>query len=79
LVDGFSREADALTTICGQSRTANAVQHNAYDVQPDTNSRQSQQFSNYLLDQTVVSDDQARHGSVSNAAASALILNSSNT
>jgi hypothetical protein len=54
-------------------QAANAAQHNAYDTQQDTNSRQSQQFSNYLLDQTVVSDDRGRHGTVSNAAASALI------
>ena len=49
-------------------------QHNAgYWIQQDSNARNSQGFSNYIREQTVVTDSKGRHGTFSNAAADLLI------
>ncbi|MFI5179867.1 MAG: hypothetical protein ACHQPI_00555 [Thermoanaerobaculia bacterium] len=49
------------------------AQHAGYWARQDANARQAQGFHNYLLDQTVVTDNEGRRGTLSNNAATALI------
>lgn len=44
-----------------------------YWARQDSQARSAQAFSNYILDNTVVTDGQGRHGTFSNAAADALV------
>jgi hypothetical protein len=58
---------------------ANDAQHAGYDAQQDSNARNGQGFSNYLLDQTVIQDNNmygngtVGHGTVWNSTADALV------
>lgn len=60
-------------------QAANDAQHAGYWAQQDTNARNSQNFSNYLLDQTVIQDNNmygngtVGHGTAWNATADALV------
>ena len=61
------------------TQQANDAQHAGYWAQQDTNARNSQGFSNYLLDQTVIQDNNVYgngtvgHGTVWNSTANALV------
>jgi len=61
------------------TEAANEAQHAGYWAQQDSNARNAQGFSNYLLDQTVVQDNNIYnngtigHGTVWNSAADALV------
>jgi len=61
------------------TQAANEAQHAGYWAQQDSNARRGQGFSNYLLDQTVVQDNNicnngtVGHGTVWNSTADALI------
>jgi hypothetical protein len=61
------------------TQAANDAQHAGYWARHDTNARNSQNFSNYLLDQTVIQDNNMHgngtigHGTVWNSAADALV------
>ena len=58
---------------------ANDAQHAGYNAQQDSNARNGQGFSNYLLDQTVIQDNNmygngtVGHGTVWNSTADALV------
>ena len=61
------------------TQAANDAQHAGYWAQQDSNARRSQAFSNYLLDQTVIQDNNmynngtVGHGTVWNTDANALV------
>ena len=61
------------------TQAANDAQHAGYWAQQDNNARSSQRFSNYLLDQTVIQDNNMHnngtigHGTVWNSTADALV------
>jgi hypothetical protein len=58
---------------------ANDAQHAAWSQGQDTNSRNVQGFSNYLLDQSVVQDNQKNaHGTAWNSAADAMVKSNPN-
>jgi hypothetical protein len=83
----WGRRAVANINAIGQRATirndavqaANDAQHAGYWAQQDTNARNSQNFSNYLLDQTVIQDNNMYnngtigHGTVWNSAADAFV------
>jgi hypothetical protein len=83
----WSQQAVANINAIGQRATirndavqaANDAQHAGYWAQQDTNARNSQNFSNYLLDQTVIQDNNMYnngtigHGTVWNSAADAFV------
>lgn len=53
---------------------ATTAQHRAFDADQDIKARNSQGFSNYLLDQTVIQDNKLdAHGTVWNSTANALV------
>jgi len=60
-------------------QAANDAQHAGYWAQQDSNARNGQAFSNYLLDQTVIQDNNMYgngtigHGTVWNSTADALV------
>jgi hypothetical protein len=72
----IGREAAARSAA---TNAANDAQHARYWAQQDTNARTSQGFHHYLLDQTVVQDNNLRnngtvgHGTVWNSTAEALV------
>jgi hypothetical protein len=82
-----SRQAVANINAIGQRaairndavQAANDAQHAGYWAKQDTNARNSQAFSNYQLDQTVVQDNNMYgngtigHGTVWNSTADALV------
>ena len=60
-------------------RAANDAQHAGYWAQQDANAKNGQAFSNYLLDQTVIQDDNRNaHGTVWNQTADALVRSNPN-
>ena len=66
------------------TQAANDAQHAGYWAQQDANARNSQNFSNYLLDQTVIQDNnvyghgELGHGTVWNSTADALVKSNPN-
>lgn len=70
-VDRIHQIGAQATARYNATQAANDAQHASYWAQQDNNARQGQGFSNYLLDQTVVRDNQYPdvHATVSNSTA----------
>lgn len=65
---------DAAKARSDASNAANERQHAAWNAQQDSQARRNAGFHNYLLDQTVIQDNQKQaHGTVWNATAEALV------
>jgi hypothetical protein len=78
-VDHIHQIGQQATARMQATEAANDAQHAGYWAQQDNNARNSQGFSNYLLDQTVVQDNNMYnngtigHGTVWNSTADALV------
>jgi hypothetical protein len=78
-VDRIHQIGQQATARMQATEAANDAQHAGYWAQQDSNARNSQGFSNYLLDQTVVQDNNMYnngtigHGTVWNSTADALV------
>ena len=78
-IDAIHRIGAAATARMKAVERANDAQHADYYARQDANSRNIQGFSNYILDQTVIQDNNVRgtgtigHGTVWNSTADALV------
>jgi hypothetical protein len=78
-VDNIHAIGQQATARYNATQAANDAQHAGYWAQQDTNARNSQNFSNYLLDQTVIQDNnvygqgEVGHGTAWNSTADALV------
>ncbi|MBZ5668775.1 MAG: hypothetical protein LAO04_03485 [Acidobacteriia bacterium] len=78
-IDNIHAIGQQATARYNATQAANDAQHAGYWAQQDTNARNSQSFSNYLLDQTVIQDNNMYgngtigHGTAWNSTADALV------
>jgi hypothetical protein len=78
-VDRIHQIGQQATARMNATEAANDAQHAGYWAQQDSNARNAQGFSNYLLDQTVVQDNNMYnngtigHGTLWNSDADALV------